>query len=257
MVNKYENNQARTLTRFLKRINKGEDPMLLRREANKLLTNIGPKDIVIAERNLIDDGYSIQIVQLLSATFMLMGIIEDKRKDPRASLPANHILRTVLVEHDLIRCFVADLNDATEAIQQMEELTDVNCEFRKLAHVTEHLNIIKEHILREDDVIFPYLKKFGKISLCQVAQGDHVVVNTVIDDLTRLILSFNQISFKEFKLGLATITEHLSSIVLEHISQEDILLYPIALGMITDKKIWSQMKALCDDIGYCCLHLKG
>ena len=257
MIEKYENNRARTLTRFLKRINKGEDPMLLRKEANKLLTNIGPKDIVTAEQNLVDDGYSIQIVQLLSATFMLMGIIEDKRKDPRASLQANHILRTVFVEHDLIRCFIADLNDVAETIQEMELLTDISSEFRKLAHVTEHINIIKGHIEREDDIIFPYLKKFGKISLCQVAQGDHIAINTVIDDLTRLILSFNQISFKEFKLGLTTITDHLSSIVLEHISQEDILLYPIALGMITNEKIWSQMKALCDDIGYCCLHLKG
>jgi uncharacterized protein len=254
MANTRQHNTARMLTHFLKRINHGEDPILLRKEANKILTTISPQDVVIAEQNLINDGYSTQIVQLLSATFMLMGIAE-KQDDLKTSLPNDHILRLVMVEHDLIRCFLADLEEVTKVIVDLKYFTDVSLEFRKLAHIAQHLKAMRHHIERENDVIFPYLEKYGHISLCQVAQNDHTNIQAQMGDLFNLITSFNQIDLEEFKAYLATISGNLISITLEHLSQEDILLYPIAIGMISDATIWKKIKDICDEIGYCGVHL--
>jgi len=255
MAKIHQPDKSQTLAIFLKRINRGEDPTLLRKEAYELLTDIRPDDITLAEQNLIDDGYSIQIVQLLSATFMLMGITENSSDNPKTWLPASHILRKVMVEHDLIRCFLADLNLVVSDIQHLDHITDVNSEFRKLTHITEHLHAMREHFDREDDVIFPYLKKYGRISLCQVAEGDHINIETEINNLDELIGALKQISLIEFSTTLTSIAGHLSTITMEHLAQEDILLYPIALGMIDDNKIWKQIKILCEDIGYCGVHL--
>jgi DUF438 domain-containing protein len=254
MANTYESRQAQTLTRLLRRINEGEDPNLLRKEAHRLLTNVDPRDIATAEQNLIKDGYPVKIVQLLSATFMLMGITEEQSDNPRTSLPANHILQMVMVEHDLIRCFLGDLNDTAESIQCLSHLTDVNSEFHKLAHITEHLNAMKEHIEREDDVIFPYLRKYGRMSLCQAVQDDHTKIVSEIDKLVMLIVSFNKIRLEEFKSRLVTITGCLTAIMLEHLCQEDSILYPIALWIIDDVEIWEEIKAVCDEISYCGIH---
>jgi len=70
-----------------------------------------------------------------------------------------------------------------------------------------------------------------------------------------LILSFNQISLEQFKAELITTSRRLQTIMQEHLSQEDCILYPIALRIINDTEVWEQMKALCDEIGYCGLHL--
>ena len=255
MANMYQDNKARTLARLLKRINQGDDPEVLRKEANRLLTNVDPSDIATAEQNLINDGYPAQMVQQLSATFMLMAILEQRCGDPKTSLPPNHILRKVMAEHELLRCFLADLNDAAETISHLDHLTDVSSEFRKLAHSVQHLYAMKEHIEREEDVIFPYMRKYGWISLCKAMQGDHINMNTEFDNLVGLILAFNKISLEEFKDELITTTVRISGIVTEHLGQEDNLLYPIALGMINNVKVWDEMKALCDEIGYCGVHL--
>lgn len=255
MVNIYESRETQVVTHLLKGIYEGEDPELLRKEASQFITNVELKDIAAAKQNLINDGYSPKVVQQLSATFMLMGILQEQSNNPKTRLPANHLLRTVMVEHDLIRCFLTDLNDVVETIQHMNYLTDVSLEFRKLAHITEHLNITKEHIEREEDVIFPSLRKRSWMSSCLAIQDDHVSIRTEIDKLLRLIVSFNKISFEEFKARLTTITRCLSQITLEHLFQEDEILYPIALGVIDDAKVWEQMKAVCDEIGYCGLHL--
>lgn len=253
MANTAESRKA--LSRLLRRINQGDDSNLLHEEAHQLLRNINPKDITAAEQNLIDDGYSVQVVQLLSATFMLMGIPQEHIANPRTWLPANHLLRVVMVEHDVIQCFLADLNDAVEAIECLHHLTDVSSEFRKLAHIIEHLTAMKKHIEREDDVIFPYLGKYGRISLCRAMEGDHINIRTEIDNLASLIVLFNEVKLEQFKAGLITATRRLRAIMQEHLSQEDEILYPIALRIINDAGVWEKMKALCDEIGYCGIHL--
>ncbi|HUW20074.1 MAG TPA: DUF438 domain-containing protein [Sedimentisphaerales bacterium] len=254
MTNRAENKKAQTLTRLLKRIDCGDNPELLRKEAHRLLPNVGPEDIATAEQSLIDDGYSAQVVQLLSAMFMLMGIPEEQGSHPRAWLPANHVLRVVMIEHDLLRSFLADLEDVVGTIRQMAYVADVSSEFRKLGHIAEHLNAMKRHIDREDDVIFPSLKNHGRISLCQALEGDHITIRTGIDNLLGLLVLFNEVNLDQFKSGLVATTRRLGTTIKEHLCHEDEILFPVALGIINDAKFWEQMKAVCDEFGYCGVH---
>ena len=255
MKNKNGINKAETLTSFLKRINDGDNPELLRKEAHRLLINVNPDDIALAEQNLINDGYSTQLVQLLCATFMLIGIPEDHQNGLISGLPEDHILRIVLIEHDLIRYFLVDLGNTVDSISCREHLKDSSLEFRKLMHILQHMNGMKEHFERENDVIFPFLLKYGRINLCQAMLGDHINIKAELEEFVKLIFSFNSMSFEEFKTRLITITRKFLLSFREHLSQEDAILYPIALGMITKAEIWEKMKSVCDEIGYCGVHL--
>jgi len=256
MKNTYENNNAKTLTHLLKRINKGEDPQLIRKEANQLILNVKSRDITVAEQKLINDGYPLHLVQRLIAAFMMMSIPEQQNNTLKTHLPPNHILKIVMVEHNLIRYFLADLDDVVEVIRYMDYLKDTSSEFRKLAHITEHLNAIKEHIDREEEVIFPYLKKYAWASLClAVQQSDHAKIKNGINNLVKLVVSFNEISIKQFKDCLISMNHHLVAIMLEHLFQEEDIFYPIAIGLVKDNKIWNEIKNVCDEIGYCGVHL--
>jgi len=255
MQKENENKKAQALARFLKRINRGEDPKLLCREAGRLITDLGPRDIATAEENLIHDGFSAQLAQQLSVAFMLMGVLEEHGGNIRAQLPANHVLQKVMVEHDMMRCFLADLQDVTEAIANMENLTDTKTEFRKLCHIVEHLDAMQEHIDREEDVIFPYLTRNGWSNLCQAAKSDHVYIKVAISDLTGLIGAFNNVKFKQFKVRLMSTVKYLCPIMYDHLSQEDNVMYPIALEVINRSDVWEKMKSICDEIGYCGIHL--
>jgi DUF438 domain-containing protein len=248
-------NKAETLTSFLKRINDGDNPESLRKEAHRLLINVDADDIAVAEQNLINDGYSIQLVQLLCATFMLIGIPEEHQDGPMNGLPDDHILRIVLIEHDLIRYFLFDLSNTVDSISCREHLKDSSLEFRKLMHILQHLTGMKEHFEREDDVIFPFLLKYGRINLCQAMQGDHINIKAELEEFVNLIFSFNSMCFEVFKSKLITITRELLPSFREHLSQEDAILYPIALGMIDEAEIWEKIKKVCDEIGYCGVHL--
>jgi len=247
------NRNAKTwaLAGILKRINLGEDPRLLRNEAIQLSKNVNREDIAAAEQTLIAEGYSSQMVQRLSARFTLMALQKSKEGNSTGKLPDDHILRKIKVEHDLIGCYMTDLNKVVKTIQNLHCLTDVSSEFRNLAHILGHLSVVKEHIDREEDVIFPYLRKSGWAKLCQSALNEHGKIRIDIDNLLALMTSFNEIGFDDFRGWLITIVHRFSPMIREHLSYENELLYPISLFAIADASLWERMKALCDEIGYC------
>lgn len=243
------------LTRLLKRISQGQDPGSLRKEASKLAASIGPTDLATAEQNLLKTGYSPRMVHQLSSAFMLLGLIDGHGDKIRSKLPPSHVLKMVLAEHDLIRCFIADLQQLAQRINKLDKLTDVDIHFRRLSHVVEHLDGMEEHIQREEDVIFPYLKKHGWATLCAAAQTDHVYMRVAVSDLIDLISQFDKNKFPDFKQKLISTTKHLCPLVTEHLLQEEGVLYPIALEVIDDSSVWEKMKDICDEIGYCGVHL--
>jgi len=243
------------LARLLERIGNGEDTEILKKEASRLISNISPDEITLAEQCLIENGYPAQLVQQLSATFMLIGMLEGNSGSVKTNLRPNHIVRLVIAEHDMQRCFVADLEDTAKAIFEIEDLKDSSLEFRKLCHIVEHLDSMDEHIEREEDVIFPYLRKYGWNSLCRSAQNEHSYIRAAVYDLIGLVTSFKGKNSTEFKARLNSITKYLCPILREHISQEDKILYPIALEVIKDPKVWDKIKEICDDIGYCGIHM--
>jgi len=246
---------ASELTRLLRRISRGEDPTILRKEATRLISDVCPQDIAAAEQNLIESGLSAQLVQQLSSAFMLMGILEENSTSIKARLPYSHILRKVMAEHEITRCYLADLEAVVKEIDVMENFTDVCSQFRRLAHITEHLNAMEEHIEREEDIIFPFLKKHGWKTLCRTAENDHIYIRVAVDDLIKLIVTFRQQKTSRFKVKLKSISRYLLKRMRENLFQEDNILYPIALEIVNDDNVWEKMKGICDDIGYCGLHV--
>lgn len=246
----------KALARFLQKINKSSNPKELQREAHELFPQILPDELEQAQKDLINNGYSEHLARHLSASFVLMGVCDENGTvDIRDRIPANHVLRLCIAEHEMMRCFLADLEDINTQIQNCQSLTDTNTLFRRLCHIIEHLDALREHFEREDDMIYPYLAKSGWKTLTQTSQGDHIYIKIAISDLVRLIASFEQKRLKDFKVRLNSISKYLIESMTDHLNQEECLLYPVAVEIIRDENIWRQIKELCDEVGYCPLHL--
>ncbi len=255
MEKSHKENVSEVLTHLLNRINQGANPKGLRKEARQLISSVTSKDIANAEQNLINKGFAPQLAGQLSSVFVLLGILEEQSGSLKERLPASHILRKVFAEHELLLCFLADFIDVSDAISEKGHLSDTSSEFMKLSHIVEHLNAMEEHIEREEFIIFPYLKKHGWDSLCRSAHSDHVYIKIAITDLVNLIGSYRKTKLKDFKARLSSISKYLGTTIAEHVFQEDNILYPIALEVIDDEKVWDKIKTVCEDVGYCGVHL--
>ncbi len=255
MDNTCSDNTAVELTRLLRRINDGLSPQILRKEARKLISKVTSKDIARAEQNLINKGITAQVAGELSSIFVLLGILEQQGKSVKDQIPKNHILRRIFAEHELLRCFLVEFQELVETINKMPAMSNTSVEFMRLSHIVEHFNAMDEHIEREEDVIFPFLKKHGWESLYKSSHNDHVYIKIAINDLIRLIGGYKSRKLKDFKVRINSISKYLCSTLSEHMFQEDNILYPIALKVIDSDVLWEKIKEVCNDIGYCGVHL--
>jgi uncharacterized protein len=240
------------LTLYLKRVNAGEDPVKLRKQADRFFEKIKPSDLAMAEQNLLDSGCSIS--DLISHQKEYIGLIGDQLHKLWASLPHGHIVRQILAEHELYFCMLADLAEVNNLIQSAEQISDKSSEFRKLSHLVQHLAAAQEHCEREEDIIFPELRKRRLGNLVRAMKSDHSYIKFAICNLIKLLDDHQMLDLLEFKTRLQSITTYLISAGKEHMFFENNILYPLAIELISDRKMWDRMKAICDEIGYCCLH---
>jgi DUF438 domain-containing protein len=246
---------AEELEGLLLRIHDGKPTSDLRKQANRLISAVTPQDIAKVEDRLVKGGLSARRVQQLSAAFILMGLMDSNKTNLRERLNERHVLKKVLAEHDMLQCFIFDLEDVVLKISQESFLSDTSGEIRRLEHIAEHVNAMEEHIDRENDVIFPALRSQGWDSLCRSVENDHVHIRAEINELVRLVDSFVDIPFGVFKGKLMTVVKTLCPILKEHLFYEDHILYPVAVAMIDNQTFWDKMHQICDEIDYCGIHL--
>ncbi|MHC5179271.1 MAG: hemerythrin domain-containing protein, partial [Planctomycetota bacterium] len=108
----------------------------------------------------------------------------------------------------------------------------------------------KRHIEREEDIVFPYLRKYGWKGLCKADEDEHKKIVTDIDNLVALAPSLNTIKLDNFNRYLQKIVKHFVPMLLGHLSYEEELLWPIALVVVDDANIWETIKALSDEFEY-------
>jgi DUF438 domain-containing protein len=232
---------AEELEGLLLRINDGKPTADLRKRANRLISVVTPQDIAVVEDRLVQGGLSSRRVQQLSAAFILMGLMDGNKTNLRERLNERHVLKKVLAEHDMLQCFISDLEDVVLKICQESFLSDTSGEIRRLEHIAEHVNAMEEHMDRENDVIFPALRSQGWDSLCRSVENDHVHIRTGIKELVQLVDSFGEIPFGVFKAKLMTLVKTLCPVFKEHLFYEDHILYPVAVAMIDSPTFWNRM----------------
>lgn len=246
-------NKISRLASLLKQLDRGIKASKLSAETKKFLTDIRPKDVVEAEQFLLESGCTLRALRHLSHTYR--DILGPLVTNLRQNLPYGHILRILFCEHEMVLCFLNDLSDINRIIQPMDEVLDVSSEFRRLAHVSEHLSAAILHCEKEDYVIFPDLDKHGCHGLAKVLGIEHAYIRSALANLDRLIKGFGEFECWEFKIRLAGVVQFLTSTFRGHIFWEDHILYPIALEIAEDERIWGRMKCICDELGYCGLHM--
>lgn len=246
---------AEELMGFLVKLSEGKNKPALRKQANRLIASITPDDIANAEQELLKNGYTAKKIQQLSAAFVLMGVLGGDDSGLRSRLPERHILRKIMAEHEMLRCFLADLEDLAVRIEKTERLSTSSSEIMRLHHIAEHLNALDEHLDREDDILYPALKEKGWKSLFTRIESEHVYIQMSVNDLVKLVMGFDKMPIETFKARLTASVRYLCPLLREHLFHEDRVLFPLAFTMIDSDAMWDRLRDICNEIDYCGIHL--
>ena len=216
------------------------------------LSGIEPHDIALAEQSLLESGCSQGDLRRLYP--LEMQLLGNQTQAIRQSLPANHVVRRIICEHELILGYLADLEDAAAVITEMNDRDDATASWRKFEHAVWHLAGMSIHHALEDDMIMPQLRSRGYAALAEAGRLDHAFLEAATRKLMELVASGHKMQFTFFKRELGLATQALVSAYGEHIFREDNIMLPTALKVIHDPAIWQRINEYCDEVSYCCMH---
>jgi hemerythrin-like domain-containing protein len=176
-------------------------------------------------------------------------LLGEQLEQMRSALPKGHVVSTLVHEHDAILGFLDMLDQVNETIQGMSGYPGQTREFHNSA-VAEHLVETERHHQQEEDVLFPS-RTAGHVRTPMMRE-EHKQLRPRKRELKKLVETVDRQDFADFKRRLNELAGFIVPTLREHIYKENNILYPAALQVIDDDRVWQKLKAECDSIGYCC-----
>lgn len=237
------------LTNFLLSLKENQDFPDTVKKHKYFLASVDCREVAIAQQNALQAG--LEIDDLYFLWHKNKQFLPDQVAKLRAELPDSHILLRILAEHEMMLFFIADLEDVNIRIQQLEHASSTTLEIRKLEHIASHLYTTVQHTEREDQIIFPELKRRGFPGPSQLISTQHKQLYARIAELQELVWSIDQLSFDRFKNYLQQLVDYIVPTMQKHIFVENNVILPLATEIIDEPDVWERLKEVCDEIGYC------
>lgn len=227
--------EVRKLKNKLKGLHEGNVP---EKEALEAIRNATPRELSEAEQKLMKEGISEP--ELKEFCKIHLKAIEQQVNRMKERLPEDHTLRILIEEHEKIQSFLNDLEELSNSIDQH----GFNSERKKrLRTIASNLLESETHHEREEEVIFPRLKKIGIDGPPRIMERDHEEFWPKKKKLKEL--SENP---EENEEKILEISEFLVFNLRDHIFKENNVLYPTALDELEK---WDLIKEEGEKIGYC------
>ncbi|MDP6401255.1 MAG: hemerythrin domain-containing protein [Candidatus Marinimicrobia bacterium] len=165
------------------------------------------------------------------------------------SLPEGHIIKTMILEHGFILAMLDELEDLAQKIINAEPAIGEKC----LAQInTLSVNIIAAdpHNQREEDILFTRLEEKGITGPPMLLRLEHETMRQMKYKLAEMTSAPVQ-DWINTANKVTSLIYGMCTTFRQHMHKENNVLYSIALEIITDASQWTDMKKMCDRIGYC------
>lgn len=242
-----DDKKVEQLANLLNRLNQGNITEDLRKEALQLVSHIDPVELSLAEQKLIQDGMKPENLRNLCEVHM--EVLSDELDKVKNNISDDHVIDTLLKEHEKIKEFLTVLEDINNELQLMSSKEE-NPKLIILQTATLILDA-ENHHLREENVLFPELEKRGITGPTRIMRMEHDELRQRKRTLKDAALNVDAMDFDAFKTIVDQAAKYIIFNLRDHIYKENHILYPTAIERIVGDEIWQDMKERCDKVGYC------
>ncbi|WP_238905345.1 DUF438 domain-containing protein [Clostridium sp. YIM B02506] len=241
--------RVENLSHILKRLNTEGATEEVRGEALKIVKEITPMELSVAEQNLIEEGMKPEDLRGLCEIHM--EVLKDELEKLKTKIYPGHVVNTMVEEHDVILGFLTELEELNKAIQGFKDYDSTKEEFAKIITLADNILEAENHHQREENVLFLEMEKEGITGPTRIMKMEHEDLRAKKRRLKSLGENIKYINFEAFKADLDETAKYIIFNLRDHIFKENYILYPSALEAIKDEARWTNMKEKCDEVGYC------
>ncbi|MFE8700054.1 DUF438 domain-containing protein [Cytobacillus sp. FJAT-54145] len=206
--------------------------------------SISVKEISQLEQALMQEGISVSEIQSLCSVHaeVFKGSIEDIHRSEQPEEQPGHPVHTFKLENKEIDKLV---NFKIQLHFERFQQDDSKEHALKLVEDLNLLYDVDKHYSRKENLLFPYLEKYGIFGPTQVMWGVDDRIRDSIKKAKQLLTDYNGNKSEVMDTLYFVIRE-----VTEMIFKEEHILFPMALNTLTEDE-WIKIANESDEIGYC------
>ncbi|MCX7796738.1 MAG: DUF438 domain-containing protein [bacterium] len=240
-----ERDRKELLKEIIRKLHLGGDPSEAKRQFKELLGSVDALEISKVEQELVQEGISREEIQRLCEVHL--EIFKESLEKKEEELKLGHPIHILKEEHKILLDFSIRLHNILDTINTPESFIEKK---EEILDVIEHFKESEKHYLREENVLFPYLEKYGIVEPPAIMWKEHDMIRSVKRRIYSAIEEINQ-NFYESLSSLVSSAENLSQLLSSHFYKENNILFPTSLKVIQDFE-WVDIRTQFDEIGYCC-----
>lgn len=233
------------LKQIIKDLHNGKSVNEVKAQFEEAVGNITVAEISQLEQALMEEeGIPVSEVQRLCSvhTAIFKGSIEDIHRSDKPEDQPGHPIHTFKLENKEIELLV---NFKMQLHLERFEKDDSEENINKLIEDLNLLYDVDKHYTRKENLLFPYLEKYGIMGPTQVMWGVDDGIRAAIKGAKERLIHYNG-DKKAISAAIYFVIKETS----EMIYKEENILFPMALQTLTEDE-WVKIAHDGEDIGYC------
>ena len=233
----------------IRKIDSEKDTEAVKHELKYLLNEVSYQDVIKVEQQLIDEGIDrdkmLELCDLHTAA--LRGVINPESKNKEVP---GHPVHTFKRENQAIKREVEFIQTLAEQVNKMDDAADASDIFLKIRSGFNNLMDVEKHYSRKENLLFPFLEKYGITGPSTVMWGKHDQIRELLKNVNQVLSSSSEVQAQDGKIILEMFINPSLKLIDEMIYKEEAILFPMSLDSLTDDE-WFQVYKQSDEIGYC------
>lgn len=238
-----------TLKEIIRQLHEGASPEEVKEKFKKILEGVTAEEIARIEQELVQEGMPREELQRLCDVHL--AVFKDQLQEQELHIPSWHPISILAEEHKIMLGHAEKLGTLAKMIEEACDVVHVGDELKELQNIVKHLVEAEKHYLREENVLFPTVEKHGITEPPAIMWTEHNRIREAKKKLHNLVEKWNEMSFYDFKTELSETAKPFCSMLPNHFSKENNILFPASLQVVTPEE-WRDVRKEFDEIGYCC-----
>lgn len=254
LINNREYRQKQ-LKIIIGKLHQGKSVEEVKEEFEKLTEGISSSEIAQMEQALVEEGMPVEEIQKLCDVHaaVFKGSIEDIHKPLDLKDTNGHPVQTFYLENREIEKLIDEkINKDLKSFKE----NDSSDNTKKLQDDIHLLWEIDKHYSKKENLIFPFLEKYGIVTPPKVMWGVDDEIRRDIKEVKSQLDNYDRHRSNEKREEIAKQIQEALSRIKEMIYKEENILMPMVTDSLSEDE-WKIIDKDSDEIGYCLTKPRG
>ncbi|MCK4678118.1 MAG: DUF438 domain-containing protein [Bacteroidales bacterium] len=238
------------LKHMILQLHEGDAPDEVRGRLINLMSKVPYGLVVEVEQELIEEGVLDEQAILKFCDLHTEALEGQIDQTGAKEIPAGHPVDVFIQENEALLKIVTELEDKYNELRKTASNDEIPAILLSIRSLFNQLMDVDKHYLRLENLLFPFLEKYGITGPPTVMWGKHDEARELLKGAIEALNVREGITSEEVEVVIDMVLKPASNNVADMTMKEEEILFPMSMDKLTDHE-WMEIVEQTSEFGFC------